>query len=105
MHCYSVLWTRQMTQKHKKWNDGLLYYHTFNKKARVFSENNVLVQETFLSSHDAARLNIPEEEIGLNGELIVQIIEPIAHDCRLMDTSRGSKHFNIVPIKLEPQDG
>jgi hypothetical protein len=36
-------WTHNVTQKKKKWNDGSLKFHTFNKLVRIFDEdsNNV----------------------------------------------------------------
>ncbi|KAK9469283.1 hypothetical protein V1512DRAFT_255900 [Lipomyces arxii] len=48
-HVYAVLWTAQVKQKAKLWNDGTLKLHVFNKRAMLHDSANVLVDSTFLT--------------------------------------------------------
>ncbi|KAK9474183.1 uncharacterized protein V1510DRAFT_412628 [Dipodascopsis tothii] len=43
VHEYDVMWTAQVTQKLKRWNDGTLKLHTFNKRAMLYDTAKMLV--------------------------------------------------------------
>lgn len=45
---FVILWTSNLTQKTKSWNDGFMTFHTFNRKCIVYDENNNSVAETFI---------------------------------------------------------
>ncbi|KAK9379139.1 uncharacterized protein V2V93DRAFT_374084 [Kockiozyma suomiensis] len=45
---YDVLWTAQMTQKRKTWNDGLVKFHTFNKRLMLYTSERLLIDSTYL---------------------------------------------------------
>ena len=43
---FVVLWTNMKTQKNKRWNDGILKLHIFNKRVMVYDEAMHLVVST-----------------------------------------------------------
>ncbi|KAK7202482.1 hypothetical protein BZA70DRAFT_102044 [Myxozyma melibiosi] len=45
---YDVLWTAQMTQKRKTWNDGIVKLHTFNKRLMLYSSDRTLLDSKYL---------------------------------------------------------
>ncbi|KAK9447005.1 uncharacterized protein V1518DRAFT_368601, partial [Limtongia smithiae] len=48
VHTFDVLWTAQVSQKSKVWNDGTLKFHTFNRRAMLYSTARVLQDSTFI---------------------------------------------------------
>lgn len=53
-NCYSVrnfviLWTCNLTQKSKSWNDGYMSFHTFNSKCIVYDEMRNPIAEAFIT--------------------------------------------------------
>lgn len=47
---FDIMWTEQVRQKHKIWNDGMLSYHTRNEKWKLHDDTGHLVVSTYLSS-------------------------------------------------------
>ncbi|KAH8146855.1 uncharacterized protein LAJ45_09229 [Morchella importuna] len=49
---YRVLWTAQKKQKLKKWHDGFLRFHKFNKRLLVYDDARHLVADMYLRGRD-----------------------------------------------------
>lgn len=45
---FKCLWTPHKHQVRKRWNDGILHFHTFNFRAMLYDEANVLVDDLFI---------------------------------------------------------
>lgn len=43
MRVYESLWTTQLTQKRKKWNDGVVKFHLFNRRVALYDEDSNFV--------------------------------------------------------------
>ncbi|KAF8418945.1 hypothetical protein EV426DRAFT_298986 [Tirmania nivea] len=49
---FRILWTSQKKQKLKKWQDGFLRFHTYNKRMIVYDETRTLVCDMYLQRAD-----------------------------------------------------
>ncbi|KAI5838056.1 hypothetical protein DFP73DRAFT_565618 [Morchella snyderi] len=49
---YRILWTAQKKQKLKKWHDGFLRFHKFNKRLLVYDDARHLVADMYLRGRD-----------------------------------------------------
>ncbi|KAK4624010.1 hypothetical protein CLAFUW4_05368 [Fulvia fulva] len=52
---FNCLYTRDVKKKAKKWQDGLLRYHTFNKRVMVYDEGRNLVGDTHWAGDEAVQ--------------------------------------------------
>ncbi|KAI5811265.1 hypothetical protein DFH27DRAFT_18132 [Peziza echinospora] len=52
---FRVLWTAQKKQKLKKWQDGFLRFHTYNKRMIVYDESRGLVCDMYLQRADSVQ--------------------------------------------------
>lgn len=57
---YSIMFTYNITQKLKKWNDGTLKFYKFNNKVQVFNDQSILISQEFLKNDR----NLQEEQWG-----------------------------------------
>jgi hypothetical protein len=46
---YEAMWTSQLTQKNKVWNDGVVRFHTFNKRLTLYDARGVLLDSLFIN--------------------------------------------------------
>ncbi|KAF8476001.1 hypothetical protein BDZ91DRAFT_202051 [Kalaharituber pfeilii] len=84
---FRVFWTSQKKQKLKKWQDGLLRFHTYNKKMIVYDETRTLVCDMYLQRADRVyegdelefehHLVTVEEYLGMVVQDLSVIISPI----------------------------
>ncbi|RPB03575.1 hypothetical protein L873DRAFT_1731451 [Choiromyces venosus 120613-1] len=49
---YRVMWTANKTQKIKKWHDGFLRYHSFNRRMLVYDDGRHLVADMYLRDRE-----------------------------------------------------
>ncbi|EMR10009.1 hypothetical protein PNEG_01765 [Pneumocystis murina B123] len=45
---FKCLWTANKHQIRKRWHDGILHFHTFNFRAMLYDEANVLIDDLFI---------------------------------------------------------
>jgi hypothetical protein len=63
VHEYEVMWTSQLTQKIKKWNDGTLKFHTFNKRAMLYDSSGIFVVSS-VSLYFSASFVLMRDHLG-----------------------------------------
>ncbi|KAG7291493.1 hypothetical protein NEMBOFW57_001512 [Staphylotrichum longicolle] len=69
---FVCLFTRDLQRKQKRWEDGRLTYHTFNKRLMVYDDRGHFVGDTHLQRD----YDFDEgEEIKLERGIIVQFVE------------------------------
>ncbi|KAK9479162.1 hypothetical protein V1514DRAFT_319486 [Lipomyces japonicus] len=95
---YEVLWTSQITQKSKRWNDGILKFHIFNKRAMLYDLNKVLVDSSFLTSVCNLQVN---QELKLERHLVLieHAVQTIRQDITPI-IRRKRKSSIESPLKL-----
>jgi hypothetical protein len=49
VHEFDAMWTTQIIQKLKKWNDGVLRFHAFNRRAMLYDESGGFVDDAYLN--------------------------------------------------------
>jgi hypothetical protein len=76
MQEYTVLYTYNVVQKHKSWNDGKLKYYKFNNKVQVHTLCGVLVTEQFMRNATHLQNDHWGESFKV-GSVLVQIEELI----------------------------
>jgi hypothetical protein len=74
---YTVLYTYNVVQKHKSWNDGKLKYYKFNNKVQVHTLCGVLVTEQFMRNTIHLQNGHWGESFKV-GSILVQIEELIS---------------------------
>lgn len=47
VHEYTVLWSTRISQRDKRWSDGMLRYYELNNKIEVLSDQNMIVATDF----------------------------------------------------------
>lgn len=92
---YICLFTPDLKRKHKRWQDGRLEFHTFNRRVMVYDEGgNVIGDAHRTKSHDVEE----GDEFHLDrGNVIVQVAERVGQ--RVQDIT------DIFARKPKPQDG
>eukprot|EP00466_Bigelowiella_natans_P017706 jgi/Bigna1/141232/aug1.61_g15940 len=68
---FIVMYTKRLTQKNKKWQDGTLSFKAANKKAQVRNEDGKVIDECFLRQG----VHFDEEDNIRIGSLLVQKLE------------------------------
>lgn len=81
-----MLWTAQKSQKLKKWQDGILRYHTRNKRMMVYDDTRALVCDKYLQRgnelHEGDELEFEnhlvnvEEYCNVLSQDISQLLQP-----------------------------
>lgn len=77
VHTYTVLYSKRVLQKDKKWEDGKLRFYQFNNKFEVISDDGMLVATDFYPSEKKFSKDGPPFEVGTtlvfpSGNLIVE---------------------------------
>ncbi|CAM9013103.1 unnamed protein product [Wickerhamomyces anomalus] len=67
---YTILYTYNIVQKLKKWNDGKLKYFKFNNKVQVFNEDSILITQEFLQNDRQLQESNWGNEFKVGGVLI-----------------------------------
>ncbi|OTA95438.1 hypothetical protein M434DRAFT_9854 [Hypoxylon sp. CO27-5] len=70
---YACLFTHDLRRKQKRWQDGKLKYHTFNKRVMVYDERGNFIGDTHWREDDD--LNEGDEVELERGGVIVQVAE------------------------------
>ncbi|KAL4884092.1 hypothetical protein BJY04DRAFT_215528 [Aspergillus karnatakaensis] len=71
---YRCLFTHDMRRKAKRWQDGFLRYHTFNKRVMVYDNTGYFIGDL----HWRAPEGIQEgDELELDKGVLIQICEPL----------------------------
>ena len=74
VHEFRCLYTHDVRRKQKRWQDGFLKYHTFNKRAMVYDTLRNFIGDT----HWQASGGIGEgDEVELEAGVVVQIGEQV----------------------------
>ena len=70
---FACLYTHDLRRKQKRWQDGFLRYHTFNKRIMVYDDSRNFVGD----AHWKAREELQDgDEVALEkGGVIVQVAE------------------------------
>ncbi len=71
---YTALYTKQKTQKSKKWLDGFLHFYKDTSKVVVLDEKNKFVEQSFLNTSHR-NVNILELEEGDVFELDQHLVQ------------------------------
>lgn len=97
---YRALFTKDLTQKLKHWNDGRATYFKLNKKVQIHTEDGHLIAEKFA---DRALQRIFDQdnfdEPFRVGFVLVEIQDLIAHGQR--DVARVFKKQKLDPVEQE----
>ncbi|KTW25914.1 hypothetical protein T552_03188 [Pneumocystis carinii B80] len=64
---FKCLWTANKHQVRKRWHDGILHFHTFNFRAMLYDEANVLVDDLFISKQHITS----GDEIEFDNHLVI----------------------------------
>ncbi|KAL1635206.1 hypothetical protein SLS58_010376 [Diplodia intermedia] len=75
VHEFRCLYTHDLRRKQKRWQDGFLKFHTFNKRVMVYDQPRNYIGDTHWKGGDT--LN-DGDELTLENGVIVQVAEPVA---------------------------
>ncbi|KAL1623191.1 hypothetical protein SLS54_004678 [Diplodia seriata] len=75
VHEFRCLYTHDLRRKQKRWQDGFLKFHTFNKRVMVYDQPRNYIGDTHWKGGDP--LN-DGDELTLENGVIVQVAEPVA---------------------------
>ncbi|CCH44224.1 hypothetical protein BN7_3783 [Wickerhamomyces ciferrii] len=78
---YTIMYTFNIVQKIKKWNDGKLKFFKFNNKVQVFNEDSILVTSQFLQNDKMLQMDTWGSEFKL-GSVLVMIEEMVFETSR-----------------------
>lgn len=68
---YTIMYTLNVTQKLKKWNDGTLKFFKFNNKVQVFNDQSILVSQEFLKNDRNLQEDQWGNEVKMGGVLVM----------------------------------
>lgn len=71
---FRCLWTRDTHKKAKKWHDGSLRYHTFNRRVMVYDESNYHIGDVHYRGEDEVGEGT---ELTLDRPIMVEVGEPV----------------------------
>ncbi|GAB7360112.1 hypothetical protein MBLNU230_g7875t1 [Neophaeotheca triangularis] len=95
---YNCLYTHDLRRKQKRWQDGLLRYHAFNKRVMVWDVPRNLIGETYLTSEEAPQ---DGDEVTLDkGGGLVQVADCCGHtqtDLTDLKASKKSRTPHQIP--------
>lgn len=82
VHVYEALWTTNLTQKLKVWNDGTVKFHTFNKRLTLHDTGGILVDSLFVNRayvNDGEELRFDRTivELGARTGVVQQDLAPL----------------------------
>ena len=100
---FRCLYTHDIRRKSKRWQDGLLRFHTFNKRVMVYDVPRNFIGDTHLHEHDAVQ---DGDELQLEKGVLIQVGEAVGsvdQDLTALFESRR-KATNPSPAKaVSPQ--
>lgn len=71
---FRCLFTHDVRRKQKRWHDGFLRYHTFNKRIMVYDDSRNFIGDTHWKAEGEVEVG---EEVTLNGIVLVEISEAV----------------------------
>ena len=101
---YTCLFTHDLRRKQKRWEDGRLKYHTFNRRVMVYDERGNFIGDT----HWQRGWDLDEgEEFQLDrGSVIVQVVECVGHQeqdlSELLDKRAKEKEQRQARVATRP---
>jgi len=100
---FVCLFTRDLQRKQKRWEDGRLKYHTFNKRVMVYDERGHFVGDM----HWRRDYEFDEgEEIKLERGVIVQVVECVGRQeqdlSELLDKRAKEKEQRQARVAIRP---
>ncbi|OJD36079.1 uncharacterized protein BKCO1_13000156 [Diplodia corticola] len=75
VHEFRCLYTHDLRRKQKRWQDGFLKFHTFNKRVMVYDQPRNYIGDTHWKGGDTLD---DGDELTLENGVIVQVAEPVA---------------------------
>jgi len=91
---YEIMFTYNVTQKLKKWNDGKLKYFKFNNKVQIFNDDSILITQEFLQNDKLLQESNWGNEFKIGGVLIT-IESMISESTR--DLTKMFKKDTVTP--------
>ncbi|KAK7548062.1 hypothetical protein IWX49DRAFT_509320, partial [Phyllosticta citricarpa] len=73
VHEFACLYTHDLRRKQKRWQDGFLKFHTFNKRAMVYDQSRNHIGDTHWKKGDELQEG---DELTLENGVIVEVAEP-----------------------------
>lgn len=94
IHEFTILYSKRIHQKDKKWEDGRLKYYEFNNKLEIISDDAIVVASDFYPSNGRHAIESGNFESGKtyvlpSGQIIVEFIEALG--CFRRDVSNVVK--------------
>ncbi|KAH7061048.1 hypothetical protein B0J12DRAFT_565085, partial [Macrophomina phaseolina] len=75
VHEFRCLYTHDLRRKQKRWQDGFLKFHTFNRRVMVYDQPRNYIGDTHWKDGD----NLHDgDDLTLENGVIVQVAEPVA---------------------------
>ncbi|KAF9637535.1 protein of unknown function DUF2439 [Lasiodiplodia theobromae] len=72
---FRCLYTHDLRRKQKRWQDGFLKFHTFNKRVMVYDQPRNYIGDTHYKDGDTL---YDGDELTLENGVLVQVAEPVA---------------------------
>ncbi|KAL5337129.1 hypothetical protein BJX70DRAFT_251605 [Aspergillus crustosus] len=94
---YRCLFTHDMRRKAKRWHDGFLRYHTFNKRVMVYDNTGYFIGDLHWRAPDGIQ---DGDELELDKGVLIQVCEPLEQT----ETDISSLHKNRSqdsPVRTE----
>lgn len=76
VHEYRCLYTHDLRRKQKRWQDGFLKFHTFNKRVMVYDQPRNYIGDTHWKG--TGETLDDGDELTLENGVIVQVAEPVS---------------------------
>ncbi|KAK7530158.1 uncharacterized protein J3D65DRAFT_526631, partial [Phyllosticta citribraziliensis] len=73
VHEFACLYTHDLRRKQKRWHDGFLKFHTFNKRAMVYDQSRNHIGDTYWKEGNQMQEG---DELTLENGVIVEVAEP-----------------------------
>ncbi|KAF2431758.1 hypothetical protein EJ08DRAFT_733129 [Tothia fuscella] len=92
VHSFRCLFTHDVRRKQKRWHDGLLKFHTFNKRVMVYDETRNFIGDTHFKERGGLHTG---DEVFLEEGIVVEIGEGVGTSqtdlTPLFERERGKK--------------
>lgn len=108
VHTYTILYSKRVHQKDKKWEDGKLRFYEFNNKFEVISDDGMRVATDFYPSEKKLRKDGPPFEVGTtlvlpSGNLIVEFDDYVGVTNRDVTAAFTKTPVEARPVQPQPQ--
>lgn len=99
------MYTHNIVQKLKKWNDGQLKYFKFNNKAQIFNQDSILITQQFLQNDKQLQESNWGNEFKVGGVLIIidSMISESERDLTKVFKKKGTATPKAKIIYSKPQ--